>query len=475
MHPKPLYLAGTFLLTDSILEVKSPYDGSVVAIVAQGGKAEVEQAIAAAEVSLTETRALEPHVRGAVLTHIARRMGERAEEFAQALTTENGKTIKEARIEAARAISTFQIAAGEAWKVHGEAYDAGIVPSAAGRRILVRKFPIGVVAGIAPFNFPLNLAAHKVAPAIAAGCPIVLKPASKTPLTGLLLAELIAETAWPKGAFSCIPCGREAGQLLVEDDRIKLLSFTGSGPVGWKMKAQAGMKKVVLELGGNAGLIVDKDVRDWDWAISRTVAGAFTQAGQSCISVQRIFCHEAVYDEFKRRLVEAAQKLKAGDPMDEATTVAPLIDAHNRDRVLAWIDEAVQNGATLLCGGTAVGNAVMPALLEGVQPNMKLSCDEVFGPVAILEKVASVDKAIDRVNDSVFGLQCGILSHDFGAIQRAFNRLEVGGLVVGDVPSFRVDHMPYGGVKMSGLGREGVRYAMEDMLEPKVMVYPSTF
>ncbi len=471
MPTRPLYLAGTFQETGTTLDVIHPFDGKVVATVAQAGKTHIDRALDAAVRSLTETRAMEPHQRKAVLDHIAHRLTERAEEFAKTLTLENGKTIKESRGEVQRAISTFAFAASEAWMTKGESFDGGITAAASGRRILVRQFPIGVVVGIAPFNFPLNLAAHKIAPAIAAGCPIVLKPATKTPLSCLLLSEIIAETQWPKGAFSCLPCDREAGQMLVEDERVKLLSFTGSPSVGWKMKRDAGKKKVVLELGGNAGLIIDNNVQDWDWLISRAVMGAFYQCGQSCISVQRIFCHEAVYDEFKKRFVAALQKIRVGDPMSEETDMGPIIDAANAKRINEWVDEAVTRGATVITGKNTGGTMFTPILVESVDASAKLSKEEAFGPVVTLECVSSVTEAITKVNDSVFGLQCGLFSNDFQTIQYAFNVLEVGGLVVNDVPSFRVDHMPYGGIKDSGLGREGIRYAMKDMLEEKVMVY----
>jgi acyl-CoA reductase-like NAD-dependent aldehyde dehydrogenase len=475
MKHYPLYLAGRFQDTAQKIDIVQPYDQSVVATVAQAGKAEIEEAITAAETSFALTRAQEPYQKAEILEHIVKRLRERHEEFAQAICKENGKTIKEARGEVTRAISTFETAVHEAWQIDGQAFDAGITAAAQGRRILVRKFPIGPIAAIAPFNFPLNLSVHKIAPAIAAGCPIVLKPASRTPLSCLLLSEIIHETAWPKGAFSCLPCDREAGQMLVEDDRLKLLSFTGSPSVGWKMKKDAGKKKVVLELGGNAGLLIDKGPHDWDRLIARAIMGAFYQAGQSCISVQRIYCHADAYDEFKKRFVAAAAKLKVGDPSKEDTDIGPLIDAGNRDRILQWIEEAVGKGATLLTGGKSEGNAVSPAVLENVPEDVKLSCEEAFGPVVCLQNVADMDEAVRRVNDSVFGLQCGIFSNDFAFIQRAFNALDVGGVIVGDVPSFRVDHMPYGGIKDSGLGREGVRYAMEDMLEPKAMVYFSAF
>ncbi len=471
MSIRPFYLAGRFETSNATLTVTHPFDGSVVDTVALAGKPEIDLALQMATKSLEETRRMEPFERKEVLDHIARRLMERAEEFAKALTLENGKTIKEARGEVTRAISTFAFAASEAWTARGESYDGGITPAAKGRRMIVRRFPIGVVAGIAPFNFPLNLAAHKIAPAIAAGCPIILKPASKTPLSCLLLSEIIAEIKWPKGAFSCLPCDRAAGQMLVEDERVKLLSFTGSSSVGWKMKQQAGKKKVVLELGGNAGLIIDDGDHDWDWVISRSIIGAFYQCGQSCISVQRIYCHENVYDEFKKRFVDAAKKLRTGNPLSEETDIGPIIDAENVKRIVGWIEEAKQKGAKVLTGGTATGNIIAPTILEDVDPSTKLSSDEAFGPTVNICRVASVAEAVNKVNDSVFGLQTGIFSNNFDTIQYAFNHLEVGGVIVNDVPSFRVDHMPYGGIKDSGLGREGIRYAMNDMTEEKVMVY----
>jgi len=471
MNPLPLYLAGSFQKTKKELKVINPYNDEVVATVSQASTEEIDKAIQAAADSFEQTKALEPYERSNILKHIAQRLTERLEEFAETLSKENGKTIKESRGEVTRAISTFDIAAGEAQRVYGEAYDAGITEKAKGRRIMVRKFPIGPIAAISPFNFPLNLSAHKVAPAIATGCPIVLKPASKTPLTCLLLSEIIDETPWPKGAFSCLPCDREAGQMLVEDDRIKLLSFTGSPAVGWKMKKEAGKKKVLLELGGNAGLIIDKGDHDWDFLISRTRIGAFYQCGQVCISVQRIYCHEDVYEEFKKRFVAETEKLKIGDPMDEKTDVGPIIDEKNRKRILDWIKEAKDKGAKVLTGNELVDGAIKPTILEGVDPETKVSREEAFGPTVNIHPVKNIEEAVKLTNDSTFGLQVGVFSNNFDSIQYVFNHCDVGGVIVNDVPAFRVDHMPYGGLKDSGLGREGIRYAMEDMLEEKVMVY----
>lgn len=471
MATLPLYINGEFRKTDTTVNVINPYTGDTVAIVSQAGKKEIDEAIDGAVKALEQTRKMEPYERKAVLDHIVKRLTERAEEFAETLTSENGKTIKESRGEVARAISTFEVAAGEAWRIYGEAYDGGITESAKGRRILVRKFPIGVVAGIAPFNFPLNLAAHKIAPAIATGCPMVLKPASKTPLSCLKLAEIIDETDLPKGAYNCLPCNREAGQMLVEDERIKLLSFTGSPTVGWKMKRDAGKKKVVLELGGNAGLIIDEGEHDWDYLVERTIIGAFYQCGQSCISVQRIFCHKSVYDEFTKRFTEETKKIIAGDPSKEETFMGPIIDEKNAGRIQEWIEEAVSKGANVLTGNEANGTVLKPTILENVDSSTQVAQEEAFGPVVNIEPISSIEEAITKANDSAFGLQIGIFSNHFDNIQRVFNDSEVGGVVVNDIPSYRVDHMPYGGVKDSGLGREGIKYAMEDMLEVRAMVY----
>lgn len=475
MAAKPLYLAGKFVTTKNTTDVINPYDGSVVETVCMAGPEEIEAATKAAVETFEQTKKMEPYERVAILKHIVKRLEERAEEFAEALSKENGKTIKESRGEVARAISTFDLAVGEASRVYGEAYDGGITAAAKGRRILVRKFPIGPVAGISPFNFPLNLSVHKIAPALAVGCPIVIKPASKTPLACLMLSEIIDETDLPKGAFSCLPCTREAGQQMVEDDRFKLLTFTGSPDVGWKMKADAGKKPVVLELGGNAGLIIDKDVEDWDHVINRAAIGAFYQCGQVCISVQHIFCHEDVYDEFKKRFTEKTKSLKVGDPLDESTDIGPIIDEKNRARIQEWISEAEGKGAKVIEGNEVDGTAIRPTILEDVSPDTKISVEEAFGPVVNIHKVKDVQEAVARANDTKFGLQVGVFSNNFDNIQHVFNCMDVGGVIVNDVPAFRVDHMPYGGIRDSGLGREGIRYAMEDMLEQKAMVYFSGY
>lgn len=472
---KRAYLAGEWVDTGRYQDVINPFDGRVVDSVAQCGPEEIDLAIQKAVSSLAATQAMEPYQRADALASVRDGLREQQEIFIQVLSSENGKTLAESRLEVARAIATFDIAVGEATRIPGEAYDLGVNSMGAGRRALVRHYPIGVVSAIAPFNFPLNLAIHKIAPAMAVGCPIVLKPASKTPLTALMLAEVIHNSGYPLQAFSVLPCDRISGQQLVTDPRIKLLTFTGSPDVGWKMKKESGKKKVVLELGGNAGLIIDKDVRDWDLLINRALMGAFYQCGQVCISVQRIFLHQEIIGEFRARFKKAAESLIVGDPMDPKTTLGPLIDRSNRERLQSWINEALDQGARLVSGNTVLpigqGNSMTATILEDVDSLSSIAAEEAFGPVVTLASVESMDEAFERSNDSRYGLQCGLFTNDFDTVIRALDALEVGGVIHNDVPSFRVDNMPYGGVKDSGLGREGVKYAMADMLEARVLVY----
>ncbi|MEO5340652.1 MAG: aldehyde dehydrogenase family protein [Magnetococcus sp. MYC-9] len=472
---KRAYLAGEWVETGQRLEVLNPFNGELVDAVALCGPAEINRALERALESRDAIRRMAPCQRAAALARVRDGLDAKKELFVRTLSQENGKTLAESRLEIARSIATLDIAVGEATRIQGEAYDLGVNPMAMGRQALVRRYPIGVVSAIAPFNFPMNLAIHKIAPAMACGCPVILKPASKTPLTALMLAELVQESGWPLGGFSVLPCDRLAGQQLVRDERIKLLSFTGSPEVGWKMKQEAGKKKVVLELGGNAGLIVDRDVRDWDWLIARAVMGAFYQCGQVCISVQRIFLHQEIVGEFRARFKKAAEALRLGDPLDPQTTLGPLIDRANRERLQEWIQEALDQGAELVSGNRVAsmgqGNSMAATILEEVGAECRITADEAFGPVVTLSSVESMEEAFERVNDSRFGLQCGIFTNDFDTVMRALDRLEVGGVIHNDVPSFRVDCMPYGGVKDSGLGREGVKYAMHDMLEDRVLVY----
>jgi acyl-CoA reductase-like NAD-dependent aldehyde dehydrogenase len=465
----PYYLAGRATAANTDLVVKNKYTGESVARVAQADAATIDLAIGAALEAFDHTRKLPSYRRQEILYHVVKRVTERREELAHVLCIEAGKPIRDARGEVARLIDTFRVAAAEAVRMTGEYLPLDISKRAEGYEGIWKRFPIGPCAFISPFNFPLNLVAHKVAPAIAVGCPFVLKPASWTPIGALILGEILAETDWPEGAFSILPCTRDAADALTTDERIKLLSFTGSPEVGWALKARAGKKKVVLELGGNAACIVDEGA-DVEYAADRIVLGAFYQSGQSCISVQRIIAHETIYEHLKQLLRDRVAKLKAGDPLDEDTFLGPMISEHDAKRVEQWVKEAIDGGAKLICGGRRNGVFYDATLLENVEPHMRISCQEVFGPVATVQPFVEFRDAVRMANDSVYGLQAGVFTKTIGHAFYAFNELEVGGVIINDVPSFRVDHMPYGGVKDSGLGREGVRFAMEDMTEIRLMV-----
>ncbi len=469
----PYYLAGKAVAANTDLEVLDKYSGKRATRVAFADAATVRKAIVAAHKAAPAMAAMPHDARRDVLEHCVRRFQERFEELALALCIEAGKPIKDARGEVTRLIDTFRIAAGEATRLGGEILDLEISPRTRGYRGLVKRVPVGPCAFITPFNFPLNLVAHKVAPAIAAGCPFVLKPAPKTPIGALIIGEILAETDLPSGAFSVLVCSNEDASLLVEDERIKLLSFTG-GLIGWDLKARAGKKKVTLELGGNAACIIDDDPGiDLDAVVDRLVFGAYYQSGQSCISVQRILAHADVYEKLRKKLKAAVAKLKSGDPRDEKTFIGPMVDEAAAQRVESWIKAAKKGGAKVLVSGERIGNLLPAALLENVPRDADLYRKEAFGPVACLESFDDFEDAIARVNDSDFGLQAGVFTGRIAHAMRAWDGLEVGGVIVGDVPSFRVDNMPYGGVKDSGVGREGVRYAIEDMSEPRLLVIRS--
>jgi len=463
------FVDGQWSEEGDIVEIRSPYDGSLIARVVQGRREHADAAIAAAVKAFGTTRRLPAFERQRVLRRISAAMTERKEEFARTLAQEAGKPIKAARTEVERAIFTFNVAAEETTRIYGEYLPLDWQESTAGRWGIVRRFPLGPIAGITPFNFPINLVAHKVAPAIAAGCSMVLKPAPQTPLCSLLLAECVQQAGWPDGGLNVLPLSNEDAGLLVTDERIKLISFTGSVPVGWDIKRRAGKKKVVLELGGNAAVIVHSDA-DLQYAAERCVAGGFGYAGQTCISVQRILVEHSVYGKFTDLLVEGVKKLKTGDPLDESTDVGPVIRESDAVRTTAWIDEAVHAGARLLCGGGRNHLVVEPTVLTGTKPEMKVNSLEVFGPIVTVEPYKDFDEALRKVNYSAYGLQAGVFTRDAKLLFQAYEELEVGGVIAGDIPSFRIDQMPYGGVKDSGLGREGLRYAIEEMTEPKLMV-----
>ncbi|HJX48871.1 MAG TPA: aldehyde dehydrogenase family protein [Gaiellaceae bacterium] len=463
-----LVLGGKRVETGDIFEIRSPFDGALVAVVHRAGAEEVESAIAGAVAAFEVTRHLPSWRRAEILQGIASGITERREELARTIALEAGKPIRAARIEAERAAFTFSVAAEESKRIYGEVVPLDWLPGNEGRIAHVRHVPLGPIAGITPFNFPLNLVAHKVAPALAAGNPIVLRPASQTPLASFALAEIVLAAGWPADGIAVLPCSTEVARPLVEDDRIKLLTFTGSPAVGWSLKGRAGRKRVTLELGGNAAVIVNADA-DVDYAAERVAWGGFAYAGQTCISVQRVYVHDSVYEEFTENLLDRVGALRVGDPLDEATDVGPLIDAGAAERVEEWVEEAVAGGAKVLAGGTRSGSLWQPTVLTGLREDMRVSCEEVFAPVVGLTPFADVRAAIDAAGRSEFGLQAGIFTNDMRVVDEAFDRLDVGGLMVNDVSSFRIDHMPYGGVKSSGLGREGLRYAIEEMSELKLL------
>ena len=465
----PLYLANVAQTPNLDLEVTDKYTGKVATRVALADAKTIDAGIAATVEAAEPMARMAAYERQAVLQHCVNRFTERFDELAYALCIEAGKPIRDSRGEVGRLIDTFRIAAEESVRMTGEVQPLDISPRARGYQGMWKRVPIGPCSFISPFNFPLNLAAHKIAPALAVGCPFVMKPASRTPLGAIIIGEVLAETDLPKGAFSILPAARDGADLFTTDERLKLLSFTGSPGVGWDLKARAGKKKVVLELGGNAAVIVDADT-DLDDAVERIIFGAFYQSGQSCIGVQRIIIHASIYDELRDRLVAKTRTLITGDPRNEDTFIGPMIDVKEASRLDSWIQAAVADGATLLVGGKRQGAMLEATLLEGVSRTAALYAEEAFGPVAILSKFTEFKDALAEVNDSKFGLQTGVFTRDLYKMLEAWDHLDVGGVVIGDVPSYRVDNMPYGGVKDSGLGREGVKFAMEDMTEIRNLV-----
>jgi acyl-CoA reductase-like NAD-dependent aldehyde dehydrogenase len=463
------YLQGKWIEEGTPVEIRAPYDGTPLAMVFQGTAEHAERAIQSAVQAFGSTRRLPAFERQRVLRSIAQYISSHKEEFARTMAQEAGKPLKAARTEVERAVFTFTVAAEETTRIPGEYLSLDWQQFTSGRWGIVRRFPLGPIAGITPFNFPLNLVAHKVAPAIAAGCPIILKPAPQTPLTAFLLAEAVEQAGLPDGAFNVLPLSNEDAGVLISDDRLKMISFTGSAAVGWEIKRRAGKKKVVLELGGNAGVIVHSDT-DLAWAAERCVTGGFSYAGQTCISVQRILVERSAFKKFTDLLLEGVSRLQVGDPMEESTDLGPLIRERDAIRATEWVQEAVQGGATLLCGGKRHGSVLEPTVLTGTRPDMKVNCQEIFAPVVTIESYDDFAVALRRINESPYGLQAGVFTRDANRIFQAYDELEVGGVIAGDVPSFRIDHMPYGGVKDSGLGREGLRYAIEEMTEPKLLV-----
>ena len=466
----PLYLNNKAVQPNADLKVTDKFTGEVAFRTALATPDVIDEAIAGAVRAAKPMARLASYEKRDVLDHCVKRFAERKDELAYALCVEAGKPIADSEGEVGRLIDTFRIAAEEATRNYGEVQPLDISPRAKGYMGMWKRVPIGPCSFISPFNFPLNLAAHKIAPAIAMGCPFVMKPASLTPLGAIIMGEVLAECdVLPEGAFSILPASRDGADLFTTDERLKLLSFTGSPGVGWELKAKAGKKKVVLELGGNAAVVVDKDA-DLDHALARVIFGGYYQSGQSCIHVQRVIIHADIYDTFRDMLADKVKALKSGDPKVRDTFIGPMISAKEAQRLKDWIDAAVAGGARLLAGGGCEGNMLEATLLEGCTREMDVYTEEAFGPVVILSKFTDWDAALDEVNDSKFGLQAGLFTSDLHKVMDAWDRLDVGGIVVNDVSSYRVDNMPYGGVKDSGLGREGIRFAMEDMSEIRNMV-----
>lgn len=464
-------LCGKEWIDGEALEVRSPWDQSLLGKVTVATRADARQAVTHAVASLRRTRALPRWKRREILEDIAASLIEQKERFAQLIVAEAGKPLRQARTEVDRAVLTFKTAAEEASRIGGESLPLDLTEGNEGRWGLVQRFPVGPVLAITAFNFPLNLVAHKLAPALAAGCPVILKPAPQTPFTALALGEVILKAGWPEEALSVLTLNNaDTAWLAEKEDRIKLVSFTGSAKVGWELKANSGRKRVLLELGGNAAMIVHGDWPDLEGAALRTALGAFSYAGQSCISVQRVFVDRPVFQSFLWKVVEHAKKLVSGDPSNESTDIGPLIRLSEAERVEAWVKEAVEGGAKLVLGGERQGAMVSPAVLSGTKQGMKIRDEEVFGPVVAIEPYNDFEEALASVNHSKYGLQAGLLTRDAGRILTAYRELEVGALIVGDTPNWRLDPMPYGGVKESGLGREGIRFALEEMTEPRMLV-----
>jgi acyl-CoA reductase-like NAD-dependent aldehyde dehydrogenase len=469
MTVRPFFVNGEWRTGDGTLEVKNPFDDALVAEIGIPTQADVDEAAATAATVFEESRKLSVAARSSALDHISRRLEETIDENAELIAREGGKPLKWATVEATRAVSTFRWAS-EVIRHGNDELMRLDTEAAFGSRIgLLRRFPYGPVLGITPFNFPLNLVAHKVAPSLAVGAPIVVKPASYTPLGALRLAELFDETDLPKGMFQVLPVSSKVADGMARDDRYAKISFTGSAAIGWYLKGIDPKKRVTLELGGNAGVIVHADA-DLDLAAQRIAFGGYYQAGQSCISVQRVLVSSEVYEDFAARLTKQVEQLKVGDPMDPTVDVGPVIERKEVDRISAWVEEAVRQGAEVLTGGTGDGPFFQPTLLAHTTPEMKVRCEEIFGPVCTISPYETFDDALAEVNNSKYGLQAGVFTNDLNRAFEAHRTLEVGGVIVNDVSAFRADQMPYGGSKDSGFGREGLRFAMEEMTEPRIMV-----
>ncbi|MBI5971353.1 MAG: aldehyde dehydrogenase family protein [Deltaproteobacteria bacterium] len=466
--PKKILINGKWRETAKVLTVTNPFDGGVVDATFLAGGAELKEAVDAAQAAFKTVKAMPAYKKAEILQKVVDALKRREEEFAKTITLEAGKPIKDSRVEVRRAQNTFQIALEETKRMDGTVMPLDIFPGSEGRFGIIKRFPLGVVLGIAPFNFPLNLVAHKAAPAMASGNTALIKPASKTPLTALLLGEVITEAGWPDGGVNIVPCCATDAETLLEDPRIKKLTFTGSAAVGWRLKEKAGGRRVTLELGGNAGVIIHNDV-NIEAAATRCAAGAFSCAGQICISVQRIYVERPIFERFKEAYLSNVKALKIGDPLGETTDVGPMIEESAAIKTETWVKEAVKEGATILAGGKRDGAFMSPTVLTGTKPSMKVCREEAFAPIVTLEPYDKFEDAVNEVNGSTYGLQAGVFTKDASRIFYAYENLEAGGVIINDIPTFRTDNMPYGGVKQSGFGREGVKYAMEEMTEVRLL------
>jgi len=468
MNEHKLFIDGQWRESPNVKDIRSPYDQAVIGRVHFATQDQVREALDAAKKAFGRTRRLSSGERAAVLEKAAAGIKNRREEMARSIALQAGKVIRDSRAEVDRAGMTFDIASEEAKRQGGEVIPLDLTPQTAGRWGLVRRFPVGVVTAITPFNFPLNLVAHKVAPALAVGNSVVLRPASQVPITSLLLGEILSETPYPAGGFNVVPAGYRESEILLTDDAVKKVTFTGSPAVGWEVKKKAYDKKVTLELGGNAAVIVEPDA-DLDFALPRIVTGSFSYSGQICISIQRVFLHEKIYDRFLADFVARTKRLKMGDPLDETADLGPMITPDAARETEEWVVEALAQGARLACGGKREGSMVEPTILENVRPDSRISRLEAFAPVVVVAPYRDFGQALAAANDSTYGLQAGVFTNDLKKAFAAYETLDVGGVIVNDIPTFRIDHMPYGGVKQSGVGREGVRYAIEEMTELKLL------
>jgi len=464
-----LFIAGEWQESGQVRDIRSPFDRSLAGKVHWAERKQVEEALAAAERAFTETRKLSGYERSQALDKISQGIKSRREELARSIALQAGKPIKDARAEVDRGSSTFEIAGEEAKRIGGELLPLDLSAQTKQRWGLVRRFPIGTISAITPFNFPLNLVAHKVAPALASGNTVVLRPSSQVPITSIILGEIVTESGYPAGGLNIVPSGYQAAEALLTDDRVKMVTFTGSPAIGWELKKKAFQKKVTLELGGNAAVIIEPDC-DLDYALARTVVGSFSYAGQVCISIQRIFLHEKIYDRFMAAFEAKTKSLKMGDPLAEDTDVGPMIDEEAAKKTEEWVDEAKDKGGRIVCGGKRQGSFYEPTILENVIPELRISWLEAFSPIVVVSKYREFAEALESVNYSIYGLQAGVFTNDLKKAFRAYDVLDVGGVIVNDIPTFRIDHMPYGGIKQSGFGREGVKYAIEEMTELKLLV-----